>query len=414
MSDAASAAARITTLDATRGVAVIGILLMNIISFSMPAPAYFNPMSWGGTSAADMAAYLLSAIFVDSKMRALFSLLFGASMVLVIDRASDKGENGGNVHFLRMATLLLIGLAHLYLLWQGDILTLYAMCGMVAFLFIDKAPRTLLWIALALFGLGLFLWLSLAVPLLTMGHMVDQGSLPATMQQDWEDMLPIIGGSADAIAQEVTAMRGNYATVFAYRAEWLVAPFAQFMLYGPETIALMLVGAAMQRSGFFSGGWTRAQLTRLGWGLGVPALLILGLLHLWLWQAGFPAVATFLVAVWVSAPFDYMLAIAYAAIIVLLVSKHSQSALVQRLAATGRAAFSNYLGTTIVMTTLFYGYGLGLFGTITRAPVYLFVVGAAILMLLWSKPWLDRFQYGPMEWLWRSMARGTLQPLRKR
>lgn len=413
MNEATSASARITTLDATRGVAVIGILLMNIISFSMPAPAYFNPMSWGGTSPADIGAYLVSGILVDSKMRGLFSLLFGASMVLVIDRASAKGDNGGKIHFLRMATLFLIGLAHMYFIWQGDILTLYALCGVVAFLFIDKAPRTLVGIAMGMFGVGLFMWLGVDIPLVKASMVAEHGPLSPAMQEDWDAMLPMIGASAQAIAEEVAAMRGSYGHVFAYRADWLAAPLAQFLLFGPETIALMLIGAAMQRSGFFSGGWDRARLKRLAIRLGLPALLILTLMHGWLWQAGFPYVATFVIAVAVSAIFDYMLAIAYAAIIVLLVRRHAHSALVQRLAATGRAAFSNYLGTSIVMTTIFYGYGLGLFGTIDRAPIYLFVVAAAAVMLLWSKPWLDRFHYGPMEWLWRSMARGEMQAMRK-
>lgn len=85
--------------------------------------------------------------------------------------------------------------------------------------------------------------------------------------------------------------------------------------------------------------------------------------------------------------------------------------MVARVAAAGRAAFTNYLGTSIIMTFLFYGYGLGLFGEVSRAACYLFVIGAWALMLLWSKPWLDRFAYGPMEWLWRSLARGQLQPI---
>ncbi|MFN2258969.1 MAG: DUF418 domain-containing protein, partial [Parasphingopyxis sp.] len=78
-----------------------------------------------------------------------------------------------------------------------------------------------------------------------------------------------------------------------------------------------------------------------------------------------------------------------------------------------RAAFTNYLGTSIVMTTIFYGYGLGLYGEVGRIELYLFVLGAWALMLLWSKPWLDRFRFGPLEWLWRSLARMELQPMRK-
>ena len=86
---------------------------------------------------------------------------------------------------------------------------------------------------------------------------------------------------------------------------------------------------------------------------------------------------------------------------------------VSRVAAAGRMAFSNYLGTSIAMTTIFYGYGLGLFGDVGRWALYLVCIGMWAVMLLWSKPWLDRFRYGPLEWLWRSLARGKLQPMRQ-
>jgi uncharacterized protein len=108
-----------------------------------------------------------------------------------------------------------------------------------------------------------------------------------------------------------------------------------------------------------------------------------------------------------------MMTIAYAALLVLLIQRARSSGWVGRVAATGRAAFSNYLGTSIVMTTLFYGYGVGLFGDVGRWPLYLVCIGAWGLMLLWSKPWLDRFHYGPLEWLWRSLARGSAQPMRR-
>jgi len=108
-----------------------------------------------------------------------------------------------------------------------------------------------------------------------------------------------------------------------------------------------------------------------------------------------------------------MMTIGYAALLVLLIRRHAASGWIARIAAAGQAAFSNYIGTSLVMTSLFYGYGLGLFGAVGRLPLYLFVIGASALMLLWSKPWLARFRYGPLEWLWRSLARGAVQPMRR-
>ena len=104
--------------------------------------------------------------------------------------------------------------------------------------------------------------------------------------------------------------------------------------------------------------------------------------------------------------------VAIAALVILLTRR--RGALVERIAAAGRAAFSNYLGTSLLMTGLFYGWGLGLFGQVHRIQLWIPVIATWVLILLWSKPWLDHFHYGPFEWLWRSLARRSLQPMRKR
>ena len=114
-----------------------------------------------------------------------------------------------------------------------------------------------------------------------------------------------------------------------------------------------------------------------------------------------------------SAPFDIVMTVGWAALIMLRIQTRASTAVRARLAATGRMAFTNYLVTTVVMTTIFYGYGLGLFGSVGRAGLYLFCFGMWAAMLAWSKPWLARFHYGPLEWLWRSLSRLSLQPMRK-
>ena len=180
-----------------------------------------------------------------------------------------------------------------------------------------------------------------------------------------------------------------------------------------ETLPLMMLGMALFRNGFLTGAWGAADYRRtaLRW---LPPGVLLTLLVGWLqWRAGFD----YLVAVnafmaW-SGPGRLMMTIAYAALLVLLIRRAATSAWIIRVAATGRAAFSNYLGTSIVMTTIFYGYGIGLFGDVGRWTLYLICAGMWAVMLLWSRPWLDRYRYGPLEWLWRSLARGSLQPMRQ-
>jgi uncharacterized protein len=119
----------------------------------------------------------------------------------------------------------------------------------------------------------------------------------------------------------------------------------------------------------------------------------------------------FAIAMAATVPLRPLMVAGTAALIILL--SRRGGALVERIAAAGRAAFTNYLGTSILMTTLFYGYGTGLYGSLSRAELWIPVVAAWALMLWWSKPWLDRFRYGPLEWLWRSLSRWDVQPMRR-
>jgi uncharacterized protein len=146
----------------------------------------------------------------------------------------------------------------------------------------------------------------------------------------------------------------------------------------------------------------------LGFGIGVPATALLALIPI---EHGFdiPSVAAASL-VW-SVPIRPVMIVGWACLIALLV--RPEGWLTTRVAAAGRAAFSNYIGTTIVCTTLFYGYGVGLYGRLSRAELYLVAAGVCGMMLLWSKPWLAHFRYGPLEWLWRSLARGRMQPMRR-
>src|SRR5215210_7388727 len=154
---------RIVTLDTVRGVAVMGILAMNIVAFAMPFPAYVNPAAYGGDTGIDLAAWYLNFILIDGKMRGLFSILFGASTLLVIDRATKAGRGGAGAHYARMAVLLLFGCLHFYFLWFGDILALYALSGMVVYFFRNKSPKSLVgwavgFMALSMAFYGLVAW----------------------------------------------------------------------------------------------------------------------------------------------------------------------------------------------------------------------------------------------------------------
>ncbi len=148
---------RIASIDLIRGFAVMGILLMNIIAFSMPEAAYLNPNAWGGETLADRMAWLLSLIFVDGKMRGLFSLLFGASMLLLMDRTEMAGGNGIHRNLIRCFWLLIIGVTHYFVLWWGDILSLYAVLGPIAMLFAGRQPMQLVKLAFLAFAIEMLI-----------------------------------------------------------------------------------------------------------------------------------------------------------------------------------------------------------------------------------------------------------------
>ena len=158
---------RIATLDIVRGVAVMGILGMNILGFGLPGAAYLNPMAYGADGPADIVSWVVSFIFIDGKMRGLFSFLFGASTLLVVERAEAAGRSPIFTHYSRMFWLLVFGLMHFYLVWWGDILALYAPIGMIAYLFRHLGARLLIPIAAALLVLQCSLFSQFALDLAT-------------------------------------------------------------------------------------------------------------------------------------------------------------------------------------------------------------------------------------------------------
>ena len=400
---------RIMGLDVTRGFAVMGILAMNIIAFAMPENAYITPVSWGGTAPADMAEWAIAFIFFDSKMRGLFSILFGASTLLVIQSASAAGRSAERTHYGRMVTLVLFGLAHFYLIWDGDILFLYAVCGLFLFLFRNLSVSALAITGWALVALN---WLLMVGPLILLR--VGAATGQAKMQEVMKDLSESFAhGSAESVA-DVTLYSGSYAHIVGAKlTDSLFDPLTEVLGYGTETLGLMLIGMALYKSGMLRGEWSLDRLDR--WRnrcLAIGAAGALAFLALQIGSGMDPWVMLTTVLGW-SVPTNIIMSIGYAALFMGLAQRFGHSAFITRVAAAGRAAFSNYLGTSIVMTTIFYGYGMGLYGEVSRASLVPFVIGAWVIMLLWSKPWLDRFRYGPMEWLWRSMARGQWQPMRR-
>ncbi len=404
--------ARIATLDIVRGVAVMGILAMNIVAFAGPFQAYMNPTVYGAEGPADFASWAFSFILIDGKMRGLFSFLFGASTLLVIERAEATGESAAKVHYLRMVWLLVFGLIHFYLIWFGDILSLYALCGLLLFFFRKLSVRALIIWGVALVIVQTLLFASFAAGVYFLSEAAAQGNATAEQVKEWRDMQGFVTASPEALQRDLSLHLGPWAGIVRDQVVRHGAdPFTSIMMFGWETMAYMLFGMAALKTGFFRGEWAVGRYRKtalIGFGLGIPIYALLAWLIV---DANFSPLSLFAFSLAATVPFRPLMIVATAALIILLT--RNGGALVDRIAAAGRAAFTNYLGTSLIMTTVFYGYGFGLFGELRRIEMWIPVLAMWALMLLWSKPWLDRYLYGPFEWLWRSLSRFEIQQMRK-
>jgi uncharacterized protein len=404
---------RILTLDIVRGVAVMGILAMNIIAFAMPIQAYMNPFAYGTQGIIDLAVYAFNFVLIDGKMRGLFSFLFGASMLLVIELAQARGQTGRSVTFRRQLWLLFFGMIHFYLIWFGDILIGYALIGMAAWFFRNKSVRTLVAIGVVLVAVQLALMGIFASLVHSLAPEVAAGTANAEQLEMWKGFARDFAVPSDEHLAEIMALHLGPWTGIVHQqvTEHLMLPFFFAFLMGWETLGYMLFGMAALKSGFLAGAWTDRAYRRIaliGFAITIPAYSVLAVL---LFRDGFSVTGIWTWTMTATVPFRPVMVLAYAALVILMTRNGGW--LVDRIAAAGRAAFTNYLGTSIVMTFVFYGWGLGLFGALGRAQLWLVVLAMWVLMLAWSKPWLDRYRYGPFEWLWRSLVRWQPQPMRK-
>lgn len=408
-----SAAERLVTLDFIRGIAVLGIVFANITAFAQPFNAYFWPRAMtGGMEPGDGWVWVIQFVLVDGKFRGLFTLLFGAGVMLFMERAWARGANRW-LQLRRLAWLLVFGLVHYFLIWSGDILTLYAVWGMVALLMVKWQARTQLGVGLSLYAFGTLVMTLLmgGSYLASTSELVQAKMTPAQVADVSEAPRRMLASAHE----ELLVMRdGTWPEIVADSLGDAPELLQEVLLVGPtETLGLMLIGMALYRFGLFSGALGAAAMRRWGW-IGVIGGGVLSVpLALWPARGGFELFPTLLafngLAMWVHLP----MVLGLAALLSLWAPTATTTWLGARFAAAGRMAFSNYLGTSIVMVAIFQGWGLGLFGRFHRPELVLFVLGAWLAMLAWSKWWLERYRYGPLEWLWRSLTYWKAFPLRR-
>ena len=407
-----SAGDRHISIDAVRGFAVLGILLMNIVGMGMPSFAYLDPTYADGSTGADLWTWAINNVLTDGKMRALFTMLFGASAVLIAERAERGGGPGPlQTHYRRLFWLFVIGMIHAYFLWFGDILVCYAVAGIFIFPFRKAGAKLQI-------GIGAVILVALlAKNILGAEHLdalraaANAPGATAAALKAWQDASMSVIPPPGMKAAEIAGFGGGFMDALKARAN--VAMLMQLVLTPtdslPEAIGQMFVGMGLFRLGFFTLGWSsRAYGATIAFGylVAVPFTAWLAFL---IWKSGFEPLTLHRLEAWQQASRPFI-ALAHASVLLLIIRAGTAPAAVERLAAAGRMAFSNYLMTSIITNLLFCGYGFGLYGHLSRFQQLGVVLGVWAFILIWSKPWLARFQFGPFEWLWRSLVRWSPQP----
>ena len=397
-----AAGARIDAIDVLRGFALLGILVMNVQAFAMPQAAYFNPTAYGDLEGANLRVWLAGRMLADQKFMTIFSMLFGAGIALMAGRAEARGD-GRRPHYRRMAWLAVIGLLHAHLLWAGDVLFLYAVCGMLVYPLRRQPPGRLLALGAA----------SLAV---ASAWSVGTGlSLPYWPEEERAALAAELWRpTPELIEAQLAAFRGGWLAQQPARSAGALA-FETLLLitWGLwRAGGLMLIGMALFRLDVFSARRPArfyAALIAVAAAVGLPLTAWGVALD---FERGWPLWSFF-----VGVQFNYWPSVAVSLGYVGLVMLACRTAALRRFtrpfAAVGRTALTNYLLQTVLCTTVFYGHGLGWFGSVDRLGQLGVAAGVWAVQLAASPLWLRRFRFGPAEWAWRSLTYGTRLPIRR-
>jgi uncharacterized protein len=391
----AASASRIIALDALRGAGILGILAVHVQLFAMPLAARSNPTVYGDLRGAGGAVWLATYVLADGKFIAIFAMLFGAGIAMLAARREAAGLPAASQHYRRMAALLLIGVLHAYLLWYGDILVTFALCGALVFLLRDLAPTRLIVAGIVFLGVAPLLSSALA------------WAAPDAVAQ----AQALSGSSPDAVAREMAAYRGGWLLQQTHRVPtaWKVQTSSLALRGVWQTSGLMLLGMGLFRVGVLTGErparWY-AALAAGGFGAGVPLML---------WSArrsfahGWDLRDHMLVGIHLAYWGNLLVGLGWVGAILLLLRR---GVVPHAVAAVGRTALSNYLLETLLCTTVFYGHGLGLFGSVDRVGQLALVALVWAIQLIVSPWWLGRFAMGPLEWALRWATLGHRVPIR--
>jgi uncharacterized protein len=420
---------RIDIIDIIRGVALLGILILNIPYFAMAD--YFSEPWSQDTSNTNFWVSAVNSVFFEGKMRALFSMVFGAGIILFTTNKEKAGKSATWLFYKRMIWLTIFGLIHAHiLLWIGDILYFYGLIGMLAFLFRKMKPKYLAMGVpiVAIIGFvanSIFMYniRETYLDYLEVKSIQDQGIALSPAQDlvvmEWTALQQEFIPNKEENAQHTAWMKGSYSDVANYiRPKAWDGQFKYLIFSIWDMLALMLLGIALYKWGFLTLKWTKAQYKKtvlIGYGIGLPLVIfsfIYNTIHFPNVEAGLKHIEEHAIN-WVSLIYDFQriaIMMAHVALVMLIYQAGYLTRLMNGLRAVGQMAFTNYIMHTVICTLVFFGYGLNQYAEWEYYQLYYLVIGIWIFQLIMSPIWLKFFLFGPLEWLWRCLTYGRIQP----
>lgn len=455
----ASASNRLVVLDALRGLAALGILWRNIFVFGMPTVAFALPEEWGETVVANVASWLFVVIFVDGTMRGLFSLIFGATAILLMERhaRAPGGLLAADLYFRRLMWLIVFGIVHGYLLlWPHDVLYVYGILGMFLFVFRNVSGRTLLAIALVIFvasslkdGTGLSLdrissdafeaaqseqaasrseTETSETPADSSGSSQPQEDSrlesQAAESQDGEDQ----DAAARQEAEEEAAMFDELERMALAEMDERLASYTEVVRnLAPETFqeqttlffsdhildvgAMMFFGMALYRLGAFSGRWKSSHYAMMTVAGLCGGALVGFLVH---GTSAVPGFENWSIGSWDAYLYNLrrlLIGLGLIGLVNLLVRRAAGQSLLSPFVAVGRIPLTTYIGQTVICVLLFYGFGFGLFGSMEHHQLLLVALAINAAQIVFALAWQRSGRQGPMEWLLRWLTqKGPVPP----
>lgn len=419
---------RILSLDFLRGTAFLGILLLNIESFAFPT---LSAPLWQLTNfeGINYQYWWTVAVFFDGTMRGLFSMLFGASCLIIL---SSNTIASVEIYYRRLLWLFGFGLLNAYIfLWYGDILYGYAIAGMFLFPFKNLNAKSLIVIGFA-FTLVTFATTTYKFQFdrkptfyayksaMTASTVVGK-TLSKQQKEDikkFEAKIAALELDSAAVEKEKKETLGNYVTIFNKR--WKDAEFFQkWTLYDPylfwDVLLMMFIGMGLFKSGALSNEWTIKQyliLTLICYAVGLALRIRFVNSYFFNVEDFKKFIAYYEIPTGAYSSFQrVIMTIGHIGFLMLIFNLKSLKTLIRLLANVGRMALTNYLLQSILCGLYFYGFGFGMFGKLELYQAYLFCIPVWIISLVFSNVWLHYFRYGPFEWAWRSLTYRKRQPL---